>query len=735
MKTFYETSLFLLVISTTIRQILSETIEIDYRLPWSAVELFYNFIENEVFADSLLQHGCWCAKLNPANGNIKNLGGPLYVDSVDSICKQWARARHCSKVEGAVCEGFTSVGMERYKIENNEENVAFCTSTNQCLNNTCKIDLYYLTMIVDWLESENGMGGSTIGDGFVPVSNPTCGEKSGVNPTSVDHKRVQCAELVLPIFGISSFDFGFLGDWGSEVSTVAPVTIKSVTTNSPTTDTATSNEPPTNAPTTNAPTQQPTTTLGQTTIIDTTRVPTTEAVTSSEPVTIGQETTVLPITTEIQTTGIPTTTEAPQTINIVEPEPFTLPSLSVVCIILEVSSEARSPEVDTVDSVEAFVDYENTFHEISFLGPLEFGKSYTRCFQVNTSRRNTRNSKVNSVSIQHVGGSDAVHFTVYLEDKSCKTEYGMYMVKPSYLGFWSSGSDNCETLPGSAEIGLCCSNGQICELKVVSCWCTDVADADVCDVVATTTAPTTLNPTTLNPTTLNPTTIPVTTFGLTTTLAVTTLNLPTKPVTTTEPTTTTQIMTSQLVTTIEFLTTTDPVDNCFPNPCQNNGTCAYKVRFNTPTGAVCTCAEGFTGSFCSVQLPCALDPCQFNGTKSGYCFESETDDLSEYTCNCFTDFTGQWCEQQLNDPCTVTTALIPNPCSNDALCSPSEDMQSFSCNCNGTSPGTGVSDYIGEYCDVGSTCGLTPPCLNGGICEDLNTYSRYLRITDILCTL
>ena len=83
-----------------------EKIEIDYRLSWSVVELFYNFVENESFTDSLLQHGCWCAKLNPGNSVRSGLGGPFFEDDLDSICKQWARARHCSKVEDQVCEGF-----------------------------------------------------------------------------------------------------------------------------------------------------------------------------------------------------------------------------------------------------------------------------------------------------------------------------------------------------------------------------------------------------------------------------------------------------------------------------------------------------------------------------------------------------------------------------------------------------------------------------------------------------
>lgn len=71
------------------------------------------------------------------------------------------------------------------------------------------------------------------------------------------------------------------------------------------------------------------------------------------------------------------------------------------------------------------------------------------------------------------------------------------------------------------------------------------------------------------------------------------------------------------------------IDDCLPNPCENNGTCIDLID-----SFKCNCTDGFTGSTCSdIFDPCTQDPClndgncsSFNGIvdcacKEGKCFE------------------------------------------------------------------------------------------------------------------
>ena len=48
------------------------------------------FVEDSDVYSQILSHGCWCAKLNPYTDH-EILGGPVAVDEIDFICKQWYR--------------------------------------------------------------------------------------------------------------------------------------------------------------------------------------------------------------------------------------------------------------------------------------------------------------------------------------------------------------------------------------------------------------------------------------------------------------------------------------------------------------------------------------------------------------------------------------------------------------------------------------------------------------------
>ena len=79
----------------------SSEVSINYHLNDAAFDLFTQFAPNEI--SKLLNHGCWCAKLNPSAEQF-NLGGPKIYCEVDQLCKEWFQARRCLKKFGNVCE-------------------------------------------------------------------------------------------------------------------------------------------------------------------------------------------------------------------------------------------------------------------------------------------------------------------------------------------------------------------------------------------------------------------------------------------------------------------------------------------------------------------------------------------------------------------------------------------------------------------------------------------------------
>ena len=83
---------------------------ISYRLQESVTEMASLFLSDSTFAAQLFNHGCWCAKIADQGPSSASLGGNQPVDELDQICKDWARARRCSRVDGSSCElaDFTS---------------------------------------------------------------------------------------------------------------------------------------------------------------------------------------------------------------------------------------------------------------------------------------------------------------------------------------------------------------------------------------------------------------------------------------------------------------------------------------------------------------------------------------------------------------------------------------------------------------------------------------------------
>ncbi|XP_052252363.1 protocadherin Fat 4-like [Dreissena polymorpha] len=83
-------------------------------------------------------------------------------------------------------------------------------------------------------------------------------------------------------------------------------------------------------------------------------------------------------------------------------------------------------------------------------------------------------------------------------------------------------------------------------------------------------------------------------------------------------------------------------DRCFPQPCQNSGSCT-----RNETDFTCACASGWIGDTCSEDNPCISNPCQ-NG---GIC----TIAGSTYNCTCTSGYEGPNCSTIVTKTTTTTT--------------------------------------------------------------------------------
>ena len=133
--------------------IAESTAFIDYKLLYSgAYEILTTFLTDSSGTgtenlDYLMNHGCWCAKLDPMNA-YQELGGPDPVDELDKTCKLWVQMRLCCRLYGGSC--YLQQSNVSYSIE--YENTILdssCAANNHsiCLEDACEIDKYFVSEI------------------------------------------------------------------------------------------------------------------------------------------------------------------------------------------------------------------------------------------------------------------------------------------------------------------------------------------------------------------------------------------------------------------------------------------------------------------------------------------------------------------------------------------------------------------------------------------------------------
>jgi len=125
----------------------------------------------------------------------------------------------------------------------------------------------------------------------------------------------------------------------------------------------------------------------------------------------------------------------------------------------------------------------------------------------------------------------------------------------------------------------------------------------------------------------------------------------------------------------------EPFSACKTAPCTNGATCTpSEISYD------CTCAAGYRGSVCEINIDeCASSPC-VNGT----C----TDGVNGFNCSCMTGFVGPLCDVNVND-------CASNPCLNGGSCI--DGLANYTCEC--------LSSYVYDGLETNTTLlNVSPQC-------------------------
>ncbi|XP_034298784.1 protocadherin Fat 4 [Pantherophis guttatus] len=153
-------------------------------------------------------------------------------------------------------------------------------------------------------------------------------------------------------------------------------------------------------------------------------------------------------------------------------------------------------------------------------------------------------------------------------------------------------------------------------------------------------------------------------------------------------------------------------DSCLQNPCQNGGSCLKKLAVNPKLRSydsvpviimaneplqpfTCRCMPGYDGTLCETDIDeCFPSPCHNGGTCHNL--------VGRFSCSCPNGFTGIACERDVNE-------CLSNPCKNGALCQ--NFPGNFNCICKPGYTGKTCDSSI-NYCEC-NPCFNKGSCQNG----------------------
>lgn len=152
---------------------------------FSGMEALDALLDDATTFNNVLDHGCWCAKLDPLSESAM-LGGATPVDELDDICRRWAVARHCNDDnEGGSCCNFSDgrcrrdpAAQQYYLWAKGYQNAGnsgvfndICKTSmidatdndtekfvTTCALHSCYIDFNHAAEIIDWINDPANSG-------------------------------------------------------------------------------------------------------------------------------------------------------------------------------------------------------------------------------------------------------------------------------------------------------------------------------------------------------------------------------------------------------------------------------------------------------------------------------------------------------------------------------------------------------------------------------------------------
>ena len=133
--------------------------------------------------NAIMTHGCWCSRFDDGNPFREFTGGPDPIDDLDEICKRWFFAHNANKrLNGGFCKNEEwKSGAYQYtwtidSCKNNDDWVCTSAQNNDCQGSTCRIDLFYMKLMRQWLRDNDYTSSQQLRENqfFMVTDNTTC---------------------------------------------------------------------------------------------------------------------------------------------------------------------------------------------------------------------------------------------------------------------------------------------------------------------------------------------------------------------------------------------------------------------------------------------------------------------------------------------------------------------------------------------------------------------------------